>query len=118
MPAGSSARLYRSNPISVASIPSTLVFSTFDRIPGYRMALYEDVTIGSAKAIFDDAGFILTYAPFFDGTFRAELRDGNDFSVVETGICYGLRTYYTAYPNRWAFCGRRHSNTLVPGELP
>ncbi len=120
-PAGCSSRLYRSETVSLAlpSLPSTVgvVFYGMDRFPGYRVSLYEDSFLGSAKALSEEAGYTLKHSPFFDGTFNATLKDGNDFAVIETGICHGLNRYY-ASPGSAAFCGRRHANTLVTGELP
>lgn len=29
--------------------------------------------------------------PHFDGALRAEMRDGNDFNVMERAICYSLK---------------------------
>jgi hypothetical protein len=77
--------------------------------------MYADPQIGSVHAVADLDSLPLYHLPFFDGTFSAALKDGNDFSVMENGICRGLARYYT---DEASFCGRRHGNTLVPGESP
>lgn len=51
--------------------------------------------------------------PFFDGTYMAQFTDGNDFAVVETSICYGLKRYVGMGPLE---CGRTHTNTLITNQ--
>lgn len=68
-------------------------------VDGTGMALY-DAGVGSMKAVWlrqdggdQDPGPAdpqLRFLPFADGTFRAALRDGNDFQVMERGICRGI----------------------------
>ncbi len=67
---------------------------------GTGMALYDDASLGAMKALWlrvdggDSSppvgGRKLRFLPFVDGGFRAELTDGNDFQVMERGICLGL----------------------------
>jgi hypothetical protein len=75
---------------------------------GTGVALYEDPTLGALKALhvqdvyvtYDASGnpvglggppATLDFLPLADGTFSAQLKDGNDFSVMERGICLGLK---------------------------
>ena len=70
------------------------------------MALY-DSGRGSMKAVWirQDGGDQdakpatpeLRFLPFADGTFRADLTGGNDFQVMERGICTSIASE--------AFCG-------------
>jgi len=65
---------------------------------GSGQALYDDATLGAMKGISirDNVGDTsavtrhVRFAPFADGTFRTELRDGNDFRVMERGACRGI----------------------------
>lgn len=69
-------------------------------IDGSGLALYDDPTLGSLKALWlrqdqgDDTvpqgAKKLRFLPIADGSFRADLRDGNDFQIMERGICRGL----------------------------
>lgn len=43
----------------------------------------------------------------------AQFTDGNDFAVVETSICYGLKRYVGMGPLE---CGRTHTNTLITNQ--
>ena len=69
---------------------------------GVGVALYEDLELSSLKALWwirrrETVGnmtiqnFVLEFMPFADGAFSAALVDGNDFDVMEDGICGALR---------------------------
>lgn len=71
-------------------------------VDGSGMALYDDPQLGALKSLWlsdatsdqstdpEEQTRIVRFQPFADGTFRAELTDGNDFQVMERGICRGL----------------------------
>lgn len=69
-------------------------------VDGTGLALYDDPSLGAMKALWLRAdggdssppvnGRKLRFLPFADGGFRASLQDGNDFQVMEKGICLGL----------------------------
>ncbi len=69
-------------------------------VDGSGLALFDDPGFGSMKGLWlrqDGAdtsvplGAVkLRFLPFADGTYRASLQDGNDFQVMEKGICRGL----------------------------
>ena len=69
-------------------------------LDGAGMAMYDDEELGAMKAVWirQDGGddnvplgdVHLRFLPFADGGFRAEFRDGNDFQVMERGICLGI----------------------------
>ena len=73
------------------------------------LLLYDDLSLGAMKAIsvHDNDGDPLAtsrfvrFHPFADGTFRAELRDGNDFRVMERGICAGIIGKAACGPSTW-----------------
>ena len=58
------------------------------------VALYEDEALSALKAALitrrDDDGLFLDFLPLADGSFDATLRGGDDFTVMERGICLGL----------------------------
>ncbi|MCA9706577.1 MAG: hypothetical protein KDK70_12060 [Myxococcales bacterium] len=76
-------------------------------VDGAGLALYDDPELGAMKGLWlrQDGGDAdtplgavkLRFLPFADGTFRANLTDGNDFQVMERGICRGLASA--------AYCG-------------
>jgi len=58
------------------------------------IALYEDETLSALKAALvtrNDDGLQLNFLPLADGSFAADLHSGDDFEVMERGICVGLR---------------------------
>jgi hypothetical protein len=58
------------------------------------VALYEDATLSALKAaliVRADGSLQLDFLPLADGSFEAELNGGDDFEVMERGICVGLR---------------------------
>lgn len=69
-------------------------------LDGAGMAMYDDADLGAMKAVWirQDGGdnssplgaVHLRFLPFADGSFSAEFRDGNDFQVMERGICLGI----------------------------
>lgn len=69
-------------------------------VDGAGLALYDDPDLGAMKALWlrqdgadtsDPLGDVkLRFLPFADGGFRSELEDGNDFQIMERGICRGL----------------------------
>lgn len=102
--------LYRSKTISGSNWPFTSHFSSsntmFDRSSwshtmnasdGKKLSLYEDSLISGVKAVLiqrkSSNEDTLTFLPFFDNTYRTldtHLATGNDFRVMERGICWGL----------------------------
>ena len=65
---------------------------------GSGLALYDAPALGAMKGLWiredgadgEAKDAHLRFLPFADGTFRAELRDGSDFEVMERGICARL----------------------------
>jgi hypothetical protein len=59
--------------------------------PSTSPGLYEDESLSAMKGVFinqlDNKMYFLPYA---DGSFPASLKDGNDFRVMERGICAQL----------------------------
>jgi hypothetical protein len=58
------------------------------------VTFYEDETLSALKAaliIRKDDSLQLDFLPLADGSFEAKLRGGDDFEVMERGICVGLR---------------------------
>lgn len=60
--------------------------------PGSGLALYEDGELGALKGLMvqtndDDQ---LDFLPLADGTIDITLEDGDDFAVMERGICLGM----------------------------
>lgn len=78
-------------------------------IEGSGLVLYDDPTLGAMKAlaVHDNHSDLYAWSriarfyPFADGTFRAELRDGNDFHIMERGICAGLLGKPACGPSTW-----------------
>ena len=76
---------------------------------GSGQALYDDESLGALKglSIRDDKGDVeattrhVRFAPFADGSFRTELRDGNDFRVMERGICRAIASASYCGPSTW-----------------
>lgn len=66
-------------------------------VPGAGISLYEDLQLGAMKGAWVRNNLTiagssyLNFMPFADGTFRASLRDGNDFHVMERVLCVVLR---------------------------
>ncbi len=63
--------------------------------PGAGFALYEDAELSALKALMPLRGkkpgpVKFEALPLADGTFDARLRSGNDFLLMERGICLGL----------------------------
>jgi hypothetical protein len=63
-------------------------------VPGTGVTLYEDETLSALKAALavevKDTQRV-DFLPFADGSFPAQLGSGNDFEVMERGICRGIR---------------------------
>ncbi len=60
---------------------------------GKSLALYADRELSAVKGLglcADDPGAMRSLG-IFDGGFHAELKDGNDFHVMEQGICRGIQ---------------------------
>jgi hypothetical protein len=62
---------------------------------GTGVALYEDESLISLQAIIarrdaDDA-VVVDYLPFADGSYDETLAAGNDFQVMERGVCAGIQ---------------------------
>jgi hypothetical protein len=54
-------------------------------------AIYDDRVLGATKAAIVRPNDSVHFLPLADGAVRAELRDGNDFQIMERGLCMGLR---------------------------
>ena len=67
---------------------------------GSGLALYDDAEMGALKGLWirqddgdapsDPNTTKVRFLPFVDGTFRASLRDGSDYQLMERDICRGL----------------------------
>lgn len=58
------------------------------------VTLYEDNELSALKGVMlrkKDDGGELNFLPLADGSFRADLKDGSDFQIMERGICLGIR---------------------------
>lgn len=98
-----------------ATLPSGLAMLGFGNLrdvwsfapAGGGAAPYEDSQLSALKAIRAfrvDGPWILEFLPLFDGTFDAALSDGNDFQVMERGICLSLRdATFCGGPNSWGY---------------
>jgi len=84
--------------------------------PGFGLALYEDSRLSALKGLRlrvlrpgePDQEERLDFLALADGSFDADLRDGNDFHVMEAGICRALRNSKAlpaAQQDAEAFCG-------------
>jgi hypothetical protein len=71
--------------------------------PGTSLVLYEDATLSALKALMlakltnPDATH-LDFLPFADGVHQDQLGAGNDFEVMEHGICEGLKDEASCAP--------------------
>jgi hypothetical protein len=59
--------------------------------PGSGAVIHEELALGAMKGI-TNLGDGYYFQPFADGTFQAELKTGNDFQVMEAGLCRNLRS--------------------------
>jgi hypothetical protein len=64
--------------------------------PGTSLALYEDPTLSALKALMlakltNPDVVHLDFLPFADGVHEEQLGSGNDFVIMEKGICEGLK---------------------------
>jgi hypothetical protein len=64
--------------------------------PGSSLALYEDPTLSALKGLMlakltNPDAIHLDFLPFADGVHEDQLGAGNDFEVMEHGICEGLK---------------------------
>ncbi|MDD9939714.1 MAG: hypothetical protein OXU20_01510 [Myxococcales bacterium] len=64
--------------------------------PGSGVALYEDAGLSALKALVPVRSVQardtrLVFLPLADGAYHAELSGGDDFAVMERGICTGIR---------------------------
>lgn len=71
--------------------------------PGTSLALYEDPTLSSLKALMlakltDPDRLHLDVLPFADGVHEDLLGSGNDFEVMERGICRGIKDEASCEP--------------------
>jgi hypothetical protein len=124
---------YRSQIVSNSKYPFASHFTTTNQIftsnswgtslftkNGRKLSLYEDSIISGVKAVSiqrvdDDDSDVITFMPFFDDTFRTlpgnHLSTGNDFRIMERGICWGLHStdygWFASYSPGKAntFCG-------------
>jgi hypothetical protein len=65
-------------------------------VPGTGVALYEDETLSALKALMairdgKTGATRIDFLPFADGAYDEDFGTGNDFEVMERGICVGLR---------------------------
>lgn len=69
-------------------------------VDGAGLALWDDPDLGAMKGLWlrqdgsDTSSplgkVVLRFLPLADGGFRTELKDGNDFQIMERGICRGI----------------------------
>lgn len=55
-----------------------------------NVGLYEDESISAMKGTWFENNTSILFMPYADGTFNEPLKDGNDFQVMERGICMGV----------------------------
>jgi hypothetical protein len=60
-------------------------------VPGTIVGLYEDESVAALKGVMMSSATSTYFFPFADGTVSEQLKDGNDFRVMERGICVKLR---------------------------
>jgi hypothetical protein len=77
-----------------------------DSVDGCGISLYEDLSLAALKGVKTQTPGVY-FLPFADGTFNEDLRDGNDFHVMERGVCLG-----TGRGESW--CG--NSSTSIWGN--
>jgi hypothetical protein len=71
--------------------------------PGTSLALYEDVTLSALKGLMlakltNPDVVHLDFLPFADGVYEDQFGGGNDFEVMERGICEGLKSEASCAP--------------------
>lgn len=97
---GGRLALWRSSTLKWPTPPSTAMTFRWAGNMGNQWAfsaagagvhLFEDGETSALKALWVWPTFGVWFYPFVDGTVRAQLKDGNDFQVMEHGICNGLR---------------------------
>jgi hypothetical protein len=66
------------------------VSTAFLSAQGTNVGLYEDESISAIKGVLVRGSASLMFLPHADGTVNEPLRDGNDFQIIERGICRGL----------------------------
>lgn len=102
-------RLFVSTEVSAANPPSaSLVFyemqSSWSNYQGKGIALYADRDVSAIKALsIQERGdpVTLELEGIFDGAVHAELKGGDDFNLMEHGICRGVRDS----PTGGSWCG-------------
>ena len=76
-----------------------------DLIAGSGAILLDDPALGATKAVWITDDGKVSFLPLADGTFTDGLSDGNDFQVMERGICLGLIKSTGGAAAAEAFCG-------------
>lgn len=86
-------------------------YSWTNMVDGAGLALYDDASLGAMKGLWirqdgsdqhdPPKDVVLRFLPLADGTFNATLRDGNDFHVMEQGICRKLAGSSYCGPSAW-----------------
>jgi hypothetical protein len=120
VPSDNSPRMYVSNASQTSPVSSGVSFTAggyfgtgWDIVlPGSGFTLYEDETISATKgtAIYfhdhadpDQRWAQLTVHGFADGTFNANLKDGNDWQVIEHGMCISLGQDINCGKNKFGY---------------
>lgn len=103
-----------SSPLSSTRLPqSNLVFTQLGKLKdewtstpaNVGVEAYEDEATGALKMLIDWGSGTnpLQFYPLADGSFSAQLKSGDDYYLMERGVCLGLR------PEAW--CGARTTAT-------
>ncbi|MCP3136152.1 hypothetical protein [Pyxidicoccus xibeiensis] len=114
---GNAPTVWISDPLDASRPPATSTdFRSWGAVgnawtnlmPGAGMSIYEDLDLAAMKGLwaFDKGGgqAYFQFFPLFDGTPWATLRDGNDFRVMERGICRGIKDdAYCGSSGRWGY---------------
>jgi len=101
---GVAPTVWISDPLDASHLPATSTgFRNWGAVgnawttlfPNAGMSIFEDLDLAAMKGLWawDKGGgsAYLQFFPLFDGTPWVWLRDGNDFRVMERGICLGLK---------------------------
>lgn len=114
---GNAPTVWISDPLDASRPPATFTdFRNWGAVgnawtnlfPGAGMSIYEDLDLAAMKGLwaFDQGSgrAWMQFFPLFDGTPWTWLRDGNDFRVMERGICLGIQgAGYCGSSGRWGY---------------
>lgn len=115
--AGSGPTMWISDALDTTNPPELTFFRNYgavgnawtNLVPATNVTMYEDLDLAAAKGTWTFMGSAagrahLQFFPQFDGSVWTSLADGNDFRVMERGICAGMRgNDYCGATNTWGY---------------